>query len=67
MHEVSTGGSVNEELDHARSLGVSVALGGARDAAMRAATGHMGVWVAAGIAAYVAITLVARLGKRNLR
>ena len=36
-------------------------------AAMGAATGHMGVWVAAGIAAYVAITLVARLGKRNLR
>jgi hypothetical protein len=67
MHEVSTGGSVNEELDHARSLGVSVALGGALGAAMGAATGHMGVWVAAGIAAYVAITLVARIGKRNLR
>jgi len=58
---------VNEELDHARSLGVSVALGGALVTTMGAATGHMGVWVAAGIAAYVAITLVARLGKRNLR
>jgi len=58
---------VNEELDHARSLGVSVALGGALGATTTAATGHMGVWVAAGIAAYVAITLVARLGKRNLR
>jgi len=34
---------------------------------MGAATGHMGVWVAAGIAAYVAITLVARIGKRNVR
>jgi hypothetical protein len=27
-------------------------------AAMGAATGHMGVWVAAGIAAYIAISLV---------
>ena len=27
-------------------------------AALGAATGHMGVWVAAGIAAYIAISLV---------
>jgi hypothetical protein len=41
---------VQQELHHARSLGLSVAIG--------AATGHMGVWVAAGIAAYIAISLV---------
>ena len=44
---------MQEELHHARSLGLSVALG----AAIGAATGHMGVWVAAGIAAYIAISL----------
>jgi hypothetical protein len=42
--------SVQQELHHARSLGLGAALG--------AATGHMGVWVAAGIAAYIAISLV---------
>jgi hypothetical protein len=45
---------VPEEVHHARSLGLSVALG----AAIGAATGHMGLWVAAGIAAYIAISLV---------
>jgi uncharacterized membrane protein YoaK (UPF0700 family) len=50
--------SVQEELHHARSLGLSVALGAAMGAAIGAATGHMGVWVAAGIAAYIAISLV---------
>jgi uncharacterized membrane protein YoaK (UPF0700 family) len=50
--------SVQEELHHARSLGLSVALGAAMGAALGAATGHMGVWVAAGIAAYIAISLV---------
>jgi uncharacterized membrane protein YoaK (UPF0700 family) len=49
---------VQEELHHARSLGLSVALGAAMGAAIGAATGHMGVWVAAGIAAYIAISLV---------
>jgi uncharacterized membrane protein YoaK (UPF0700 family) len=45
-----------DELHHARSLGLSVALGAAMGAALGAATGHMGVWVAAGLAFYVAIT-----------
>jgi uncharacterized membrane protein YoaK (UPF0700 family) len=49
---------VQEELHHARSLGLSVALGAAMGAALGAATGHMGVWVAAGIAAYIVISLV---------
>jgi len=34
-------------------------------AALGAATGHMGVWVAAGIAAYVAISLVGGAWKRE--
>jgi uncharacterized membrane protein YoaK (UPF0700 family) len=50
--------SVQQELHHARSLGLSVALGAAMGAAIGAATGHLGVWVAAGIAAYIAISLV---------
>jgi hypothetical protein len=33
-------------------------------AALGAATGHMGVWVAAGIAAYIAISLVGGAWKR---
>ena len=49
---------MQEELHHARSLGLSVALGGALGAAIGAATGHIDVWVAAGIAAYIAISLV---------
>jgi len=49
---------VSQELHHARSLGLSVALGAAMGAALGAATGHMGVWVAVGIAAYIAISLV---------
>jgi uncharacterized membrane protein YoaK (UPF0700 family) len=47
---------MEDELHHARSLGLSVALGAAMGAALGAATGHMGVWVAAGLALYVAIT-----------
>jgi hypothetical protein len=34
---------------------------------MGAATGHMGVWVAAGIASYIAITVAAHAGKRKQR
>jgi uncharacterized membrane protein YoaK (UPF0700 family) len=49
---------VQEELHHARSLGLSVALGAAMGAALGAVTGHTGIWVAAGIAAYIAISLV---------
>jgi len=49
---------VQEELHHARSLGLSVALGAAMGAALGAVTGHIGLWVAAGIAAYIAISLV---------
>jgi uncharacterized membrane protein YoaK (UPF0700 family) len=49
---------MEDELHHARSLGLSVALGAAMGAALGAATGHMGVWVAAGLAFYIAITLV---------
>ena len=48
---------MQQELHHARSLGLSVALGAAMGAALGAATGHMGVWVAAGIGAYIAISL----------
>jgi uncharacterized membrane protein YoaK (UPF0700 family) len=50
--------AVQEELHHARSLGLSVALGAAMGAALGAAVGHAGIWVAAGIAAYIAISLV---------
>jgi len=50
--------TVQQEVHHARSLGLSVALGAAIGAALGVATGHMGVWVAAGIAAYIAISLV---------
>ena len=56
---------MQEEIHHARSLGLSVALGGALGAAMGSATGHMGVWVVAGIALYVAITLVGGAWKRD--
>jgi uncharacterized membrane protein YoaK (UPF0700 family) len=49
---------VQQELHHARSLGLSVALGAAMGAALGAATGHVALWVAIGIAAYIAITLV---------
>jgi uncharacterized membrane protein YoaK (UPF0700 family) len=59
--------AVQEELHHARSLGLSVALGAAMGAALGAVTGHVGIWVAAGIAAYVVISLVggAWSNKRN--
>jgi hypothetical protein len=49
---------MQEEVHHARSLGLAVALGGAMGAAMGAATGHIGVWVAAGIAMYIVITAI---------
>jgi HAMP domain-containing protein len=49
---------MQEELHHARTLGLSVALGAAMGAALGAATGHMGVWVATGIASYIAISLI---------
>jgi hypothetical protein len=49
---------VSQELHHARSLGLSVALGGAMGAAIGAATGHIGVWVIGGIALYIVISLV---------
>lgn len=49
---------MQEEVQHARTLGLAVALGGAIGAAMGAALGHMGVWVAGGIALYITITLV---------
>ena len=55
---------MQDEVHHARSLGLSVALGGAMGAAIGAATGHMGVWVAAGIAAYIAISLLGAWNKR---
>jgi uncharacterized membrane protein YoaK (UPF0700 family) len=50
--------AVQEELHHARSLGLSVALGAAMGAALGAAVGHAGIWVAPGIAAYIAISLL---------
>ncbi|HSZ60776.1 MAG TPA: hypothetical protein VK828_03205 [Terriglobales bacterium] len=49
---------MHEELHHARSLGLSVALGAAMGAALGAAVGHVGIWVAAGIVAYITISLV---------
>ena len=56
---------MQEEVHKARFLGLSVALGGALGAAMGAATGHMGFWVAGGIALYIAITLVGGAWKRD--
>ncbi len=61
---IELGGTLQQELHHARSLGLSVALGAAMGAAIGAATGHIGVWVAAGIAAYIAISLVGGAWKR---
>jgi hypothetical protein len=49
---------VQEELQHARTLSLSVALGAVMGAAMGAATGHIYVWAAGGIAAYIAISLI---------
>ena len=59
---------MQQEVRHARSLGLSVALGGVMGAAIGAATGHAGVWGTAGIAAYIAISLVGGAWKhdRNL-
>ena len=59
------GGAVHDELDHARSLGLSVALGGAMGAAIGAATDHVVVWVAAGIAAYIVMTVVGSLRQKR--
>ena len=55
---------MQEEVHHARSLGLAVALGAALGAAGGAATGHMGLWVAAGIAVYIAISWVGGAWKR---
>ena len=49
---------MQEEVHHARSLGLAVALGGAMGAAMGAAIGHVGIWVAAGILMYIVLTAV---------
>jgi len=59
---------VPQEIHHARLLGLSVALGAVMGAAIGAATGHMGFWGTAGIAAYIAISLVGGAWKhdRNL-
>jgi len=57
--------SVQDEIHHARSLGLSVALGGALGAALGSVTGHMGIWVAVGIAMYIAITLVGGAWKQK--
>jgi uncharacterized membrane protein YoaK (UPF0700 family) len=54
-----------EEIHHGRSLGLAVALGAAMGAAIGAATGHMGVWVAAGIGSYLAISVLAARWERN--
>jgi hypothetical protein len=54
-----------EEIHHGRSLGLAVALGAAMGAAIGAATGYMGVWVAAGIGAYITISFVAARWERN--
>jgi len=58
---------VQEEVHHARSLGLGVTLGGALGAAAGAATGHMGVWVAAGIVLYIAISLAGGVWKEKSR
>jgi hypothetical protein len=58
---------VHEEVDRARSLGLAVALGGALGAAGGAVTGHMGLWVAGGIVAYIAISLAGGVWKHNNR
>jgi|HubBroStandDraft_6_1064221.scaffolds.fasta_scaffold97738_2 uncharacterized membrane protein len=54
-----------EELKHARSLGLSVALGAVMGATIGAVTGHAAVWGVAGIAAYIAISLVGGASKRE--
>jgi hypothetical protein len=59
--------AVQEEFQHARSLALSVALGAAMGAALGAAVGHVGIWVAAGIAAYIAISLVGGALKKQPR
>jgi hypothetical protein len=56
---------MQEELHHARTLGLSVALGAAMGAALGAATGHMGVWVAAGIAPTLPSRSSAGLGAKG--
>ncbi len=56
---------MQEEVHHARSLGLAVALGGAMGAAMGAATGHVGIWVAAGIAMYIVLTAVGGAGSEK--
>ncbi len=55
----------HDDREHARSLGVAVALGAAMGAAGGAVTGHVGVWVAAGILAYLAFTFFSGSWKRD--
>jgi hypothetical protein len=56
---------MQQEVHHARSLGLSVALGGVMGAAMGATTGHMGVWVAAGIVVYIVISVAGGAWKQD--
>ena len=56
---------MQQEVHHARSLGLSVALGGAMGAALGATTGHMGVWFAAGIVVYIVISVVGGAWKQD--
>ena len=56
---------MQEEVHKARSMGLAVALAGALGAAGGAVTGHMGLWVAGGIVAYIAISIAGGAWKQN--
>jgi outer membrane lipoprotein SlyB len=56
---------MQEELNHARSIGLSVTLGAVMGAAIGGVTGHAVVWGVSGIAAYIAISLVGGAWKRE--
>jgi hypothetical protein len=56
---------MQQEAHRARSLGLSVALGGVMGAALGATTGHMGVWGVAGIVVYIVISIVGGAWKQN--
>ncbi len=56
---------MHDEVHKARSMGLAVALGGAMGAAIGAAVGHIGIWVAGGIALYIAITLIGTIGQAS--
>jgi hypothetical protein len=51
---------MSQPVTYARFVGPSIALCAALARALGAATGHMGVWVASGVAAGIAIALVGR-------